>query len=128
MKTIRNFFFSASVILFVSLAFGHHSHAKNGLIEVGKPGVASHSISARLLSGNEIQSINSHSTEWIELKAGGDIANSRFRLLASDGSTVEKGTFKNGTSRLDVSGISSGKYQIEVFTGNEWVYQTIILL
>jgi hypothetical protein len=46
----------------------------------------------------------------------------------ANGTAVEKGSFKNGTSRIDVSGISSGKYQIEVFTGEEWVYQSIILL
>jgi hypothetical protein len=87
-----------------------------------------YTISARLLSENEIQAINSHSTEWIELKAGADLANSRYRLLDINGTTIESGSFKNGTSRLDVSGISSGKYQIEVFTGEEWVYQSIVLL
>ncbi|HOY95610.1 MAG TPA: hypothetical protein PK509_07730 [Catalimonadaceae bacterium] len=127
MKTMRNFFTSASVILFISLAIGHESQAKC-LGVTSKSGAVSHTISARLLSSNEIQSINTHSTEWIELRADGEMANSRFRLLAADGSTVEKGTFKNGTCRLDVSGVSSGKYQIEVFTGDEWVYQTIVLL
>ena len=127
MKTIQNFFASASLILLISLAFGTHSKA-NSLPAVGKPGSVSHTISARLLSSNEIQAINSHSTEWIELRADGDLANSRFRLLTADGSMIEKGTFKNGAYRMDVSGISSGRYQIEVFAGDEWVYQTIILL
>lgn len=127
MKTFRNFFASASVILFISLAFDHQAQA-NGLGETSKPGAVSHTISARLLSSNEILSINTHSTEWIELRADGEMVNSRFRLLDADGSTVIKGTFKNGACRLDVSGVSTGKYQIEVFTGDEWVYQTIVLL
>jgi hypothetical protein len=127
MKTIRNFVLSASVILFVSLAFGHQSQAVS-LGEISKVRSGSHTISARLLSDHEIQSINTHSTQWIELRANNELANSRFRLLDANGTAVEKGSFKNGTSRLDVSGISSGKYQIEVFTGDEWVYQSIILL
>ena len=127
MKTIRNFVLSASVILFVSLAFGHQSQAVS-LGEISKVRSGSHTISARLLSDHEIQSINTHSTQWIELRANNELANSRFRLLDANGTAVEKGSFTNGTSRLDVSGISSGKYQIEVFTGDEWVYQSIILL
>jgi hypothetical protein len=127
MKTIRNFVLSASVILFVSLAFGHQSQAVS-LGEISKVRSGSHTISARLLSDHEIQSINTHSTQWIELRANNTLANSRFRLLDANGTAVEKGSFKNGTSRIDVSGISSGKYQIEVFTGEEWVYQSIILL
>ena len=127
MKTIRNFVLSASVILFVSLAFGHQSQAVS-LGELSKVRSGSHTISARLLSDHEIQSINTHSTQWIELRANNELANSRFRLLDANGTAVEKGSFKNGTSRIDVSGISSGKYQIEVFTGEEWVYQSIILL
>jgi hypothetical protein len=127
MKTIQNFILSASVILFVSLAFGHQSQAVS-LGELSKVRSGSHTISARLLSDHEIQSINTHSTQWIELRANNELANSRFRLLDANGTAVEKGSFKNGTSRIDVSGISSGKYQIEVFTGDEWVYQSIILL
>ncbi len=127
MKTIRNFVLSASVILFVSLAFGHQSQA-SGLGELSKVRTGSHTISARLLNDHEIQSINTHSTQWIELRANNELANSKFRLLDANGTAVEKGSFKNGTSRIDVSGISSGKYQIEVFTGEEWVYQSIILL
>ena len=127
MKTIRNFFVSASTLLFMSLAFGHQSQA-SGLGELGKVRSGSNMISARMLSDLEIQSMNTHSTQWIELKANNTLANSRFRLLDANGTTVEKGSFKNGTSRIDVSGIFSGKYQIEVFTGEEWVYQSIILM
>ena len=127
MKTIRNFFVSASTLLFMSLVFGHQSQA-SGLGELGKVRSGSYMISARMLSDLEIQSMNTHSTQWIELKANNTLANPRFRLLDAYGTTVEKGSFKNGTSRIDVSGIFSGKYQIEVFTDEEWVYQSIILL
>jgi hypothetical protein len=127
MKTIRNFFVSASVILFISLAFGDQSQA----IVPGKPSPiqsGAYTISARMLSDSEIQSINTHSTQWIELQAEGTLSNSKFRLLDMNGKAVEKGSFKNGTCRMDVSGIPSGKYQIEVFTGEDWVYQSIVLL